>query len=142
VHQSLEVLYKLCVFYFDRNSKMTTTAGHSFYIGPIGFFYNQVNDTGSWEPLVGSQINLFCQTQIKAKDKQCYTAIEVVLTISMLEFLIDTMFQVCPFRSLFFNKSSAYLWEHIVSLSLLIFFLSTTRVGQYENFKYKIIAKA
>jgi hypothetical protein len=23
-----------------------------FYIGPIGFFYNQVNDTGSWEPLV------------------------------------------------------------------------------------------
>jgi hypothetical protein len=34
-------------FYVDRNSKMTTTAGHSFYIGPIGFFYNQVNDTGS-----------------------------------------------------------------------------------------------
>jgi hypothetical protein len=31
---------------------MTTTAGHSFYIGPIGFFYYQVNDTGSWEPLV------------------------------------------------------------------------------------------
>jgi hypothetical protein len=26
---------------------MTNTAGHSFYIGPIGFFYNQVNDTGS-----------------------------------------------------------------------------------------------
>jgi ABC-type polysaccharide/polyol phosphate export permease len=41
-----------CVFYVDRNSKMTTTAGHSFYIGPIVFFYNQVNDTGSWEPLV------------------------------------------------------------------------------------------
>jgi hypothetical protein len=31
---------------------MTTTAGHSFYIGPIGSFYNQVNDTGSWETLV------------------------------------------------------------------------------------------
>jgi hypothetical protein len=30
---------------------MTTTAGHSFYIGPIGSFYNQVNDTGSREPL-------------------------------------------------------------------------------------------
>ena len=42
-----KVLYKLCVFYVDRNSKMTTTAGHSFYIGPIGFFYYQVNDTGS-----------------------------------------------------------------------------------------------
>jgi hypothetical protein len=42
-----KVLYKLCVFYFDRNSKMTTTAGHSFYIGPIGSFYNQVNDIGS-----------------------------------------------------------------------------------------------
>ena len=47
-----KVLYKLCVFYVDRNSKMTTTAGHSFHIGPIGSFYNQVNDTGSWEPLV------------------------------------------------------------------------------------------
>ena len=31
---------------------MTTTSGHSFYIGPIDSFYNQVNDTGSWEPLV------------------------------------------------------------------------------------------
>ena len=39
-------------FFVDRNSKMTTTAGHSFYIGPIGSSYNQVNDTGSWEPLV------------------------------------------------------------------------------------------
>jgi hypothetical protein len=34
-----------CVFNVDRNSKMTTTAGHSFYIGPIGSFYNQVNDS-------------------------------------------------------------------------------------------------
>jgi hypothetical protein len=42
-----KVLYKLCVFYCDRNSKMTTTVGHSFYIGPIGSFYDQVNDTGS-----------------------------------------------------------------------------------------------
>ena len=33
-----KVLYKHHVFYVDRNSKMTTTAGHSFYIGPIGFF--------------------------------------------------------------------------------------------------------
>jgi hypothetical protein len=32
-------------FYADPKSKMTTTAGHSFYIGPIGSFYNQVNDT-------------------------------------------------------------------------------------------------
>jgi hypothetical protein len=47
-----KVLYKLRVFYIDQNSKMTTTAGHSFYIGPIGSFYNQVNDTGSSEPLV------------------------------------------------------------------------------------------
>ena len=35
------------IFISDRNSKMTTTAGHSFYIEPIGSFYNQVNDTGS-----------------------------------------------------------------------------------------------
>ena len=49
-----KVCIKLCDFYVDRNSKMTTTAGLSFYIhvGPIGSFYNQVNDTGSWEPLV------------------------------------------------------------------------------------------
>jgi hypothetical protein len=32
-------------FNADPKSKMTTTAGHSFYIGPIGSFYNQVNDT-------------------------------------------------------------------------------------------------
>ena len=44
-----KVLYKLRVFYVDRNSQMTTTAGHSFYIGPIGSFYNQVNlYTGTW----------------------------------------------------------------------------------------------
>jgi hypothetical protein len=30
-----KVLYEVCVFYVDCNSKMTTTAGHSFYIGPI-----------------------------------------------------------------------------------------------------------
>ena len=51
-----KVLYKLCVFYVDRNSKMTATAGHSFYIGPIGSFYN---DTGSWDPLVLFQVNIF-----------------------------------------------------------------------------------
>ena len=51
-NQSLEDPFTNCVFYVDRNSKMTTTAGHSFYIGPIGSFYNQVNDTGSWKPLV------------------------------------------------------------------------------------------
>jgi hypothetical protein len=39
-----KVLYNLYGFYVDRNSKMTTTAGHSFYIGPIGSFYNQVNN--------------------------------------------------------------------------------------------------
>ena len=47
-----KVLYKLRVFYVDRNFKMTTTAGHSSYIGSIGSFYSHVNDTGSWEPLV------------------------------------------------------------------------------------------
>ena len=52
-----KVLYTLCVFYVVRNSKMTTTAGHSFYIGPIGSVYNQVNDTGSWEPLVPYTMN-------------------------------------------------------------------------------------
>ena len=47
LHQPLEdPLQPLC-FYVDRNCKMTTTAGHSFYIGPIGSFYYQVNDTGS-----------------------------------------------------------------------------------------------
>jgi hypothetical protein len=54
----VNVFYQLCVFYADRNSKMTTTAGHSFYIGPIGSVYNQLNDTGSWEPLVYSASSL------------------------------------------------------------------------------------
>ena len=43
---------KFLFFYADRKSKMATIAGHSFYIGPIVFFYSQVNNTGSWEPLV------------------------------------------------------------------------------------------
>ena len=38
---------------------MTTTAVHSFYIGPIVFFYYQVNDTGSWEPLVNIYYGIF-----------------------------------------------------------------------------------
>jgi hypothetical protein len=35
------------------------TTRHSFYIGPIGFFYYQVNDTGSWEPLVNIYYRIF-----------------------------------------------------------------------------------
>jgi hypothetical protein len=45
---------------------MTTTAGHSFYIGPIGSFYYQVNDTGS-----GFVDSLLLVTQI-IKGKQLY----------------------------------------------------------------------
>jgi hypothetical protein len=37
-----KVLYKLCVVYVDRNSKMTTTAGHSSYIGPIVCFSSKI----------------------------------------------------------------------------------------------------
>jgi hypothetical protein len=48
---------------------MTTTAGHSFYIGPIGSFYYQVNDTGSWEPLV-SYPNLFITVNYRSNYKQ------------------------------------------------------------------------
>jgi hypothetical protein len=33
--------------FLENLQKMTTTAGHRFYIGPIGSFYNQVNDAGS-----------------------------------------------------------------------------------------------
>ena len=47
LHNHWKILCKLRVFYVDRNSKMTTSAGRSFYIRPIGSFYNQVNDTGS-----------------------------------------------------------------------------------------------
>ena len=54
-----KVLFKLCDFYVDWNSKMTATAGHSFYVEPIGSFYNQVNDTGSWEPLFFFIINVY-----------------------------------------------------------------------------------
>jgi hypothetical protein len=67
-----KVLYKLCVFYVDRNSKMTTTAGHSFYIGPIGFFYNQVNDTGSSEPLVICFLDsIYISTNIENYKNRC-----------------------------------------------------------------------
>jgi hypothetical protein len=45
-----KVLYKLRVFYVGRNSKMTTTAGHSFYIRSIGSFYYRV---GREIPVVG-----------------------------------------------------------------------------------------
>ena len=31
-----KVLYKLLVFYVDRNSKMTTTAGHRLTLDPMG----------------------------------------------------------------------------------------------------------
>jgi hypothetical protein len=46
---------------------MTTTAGHSFYIGPIGSFYYQVNDTGSWEPLVFDCFH-FCHSTVIGLD--------------------------------------------------------------------------
>ena len=54
-------------FYVDRNSKMTTTAGHSFYIGPIGSFYShvQVNDTDYWDPLVITNIKIVLDMAIK-----------------------------------------------------------------------------
>ena len=41
-----KVLYKLCVLYVDRNSRTTTTAGHSFYIGPIGERYRLLRASG------------------------------------------------------------------------------------------------
>ena len=56
LHQSLEGSLQTLCFLCWSNSKMTTTAGHSFYIGPIGSFYN---DTGSWDPLVLFQVNIF-----------------------------------------------------------------------------------
>jgi hypothetical protein len=31
-----EVLYKVCVFYADRKSKMATTAGHRLTLDPMG----------------------------------------------------------------------------------------------------------
>jgi hypothetical protein len=46
------------IFPIGSNVKLSP-AWHSFYIGPIGSSYNQVNDTGSWEPLVlWNNINL------------------------------------------------------------------------------------
>jgi hypothetical protein len=55
---------------------MTTTAGHSFYIGPIGSFYNQVNDAGSWEPLDSIRFQEFpgCVIQIWPGDKSVQRA--------------------------------------------------------------------
>jgi hypothetical protein len=40
--------FNQCNSFREENiSVFSTTAGHSFYIGSIGSFYNQVNDTGS-----------------------------------------------------------------------------------------------
>jgi hypothetical protein len=81
-----KVLLKLCIFYVDRNSKMTTTAGHSFYIGPIGCFYIQVNDTGSWEPLVmylsliGTRALIDCRGLLGTYMNQCTVWITLIST--------------------------------------------------------------
>jgi hypothetical protein len=39
---------------------MTTTAGHSFYIGPIGSFYYQVNDTASGVFMISLEVSTEC----------------------------------------------------------------------------------
>jgi len=70
-------------FYVDRNFKMTTTVGHSFYIGPIGSFYDQVNDTGSWEPLV-----YFATTLTLILLKYLFN-LATTLTLILLKYLFD-----------------------------------------------------
>jgi hypothetical protein len=62
-----KVLCKLCVFYVDRNSKMITTAGHSFCTGPIGSFYNHITRTwGERYSLEGLWCNLQSQARTHA----------------------------------------------------------------------------
>ena len=68
----------LCVCYVDRNSKMTTTAGYSFYIEPI----NQVNDTGSWEPLV-----LYVSKTLQSPN---YLYLYYILHVQPLLFILQT----------------------------------------------------
>ena len=40
-----KVLYKVCVFYADRKSKMATTAGHSLTLDPMGKCSNAFSET-------------------------------------------------------------------------------------------------
>jgi hypothetical protein len=73
---------------------MTTTAGHSFYIGPIGFFYNQVNDTGSWEPLVfivASVPSLIYKCFYFFQDRFCLGWVKLMtIKLAFAAFLLDT----------------------------------------------------
>ena len=69
IYSSLKLLHWLnlnCASIIGRS--FSNFAGHSFYIGPISSFYNQVNDTGSWEPLVwftlSYKMTSYCSTSI------------------------------------------------------------------------------
>jgi hypothetical protein len=71
--------------------QMTTTAGHSFYIGPIGFFYNQVNDTGSSEPLVICFLDsIYISTNIENYKNRCINKSPIGTIISEIEQEIRT----------------------------------------------------
>jgi hypothetical protein len=63
---------------------MTTTAGHSFYIGPIGSFYYQVNDTGSWEPLVRWCYNSFANEGLVLVFNPTFNNISIISWRSVL----------------------------------------------------------
>ena len=49
---------------------MTTTAGHSFYIGPISSFYNQVNDTASGLYIFVNYSSFFSDKYAEPTDKE------------------------------------------------------------------------
>jgi hypothetical protein len=111
-------------FYVDRNSKTTTTAGHSFYIGPIGSFYNQVNDTGSWELLVSlispsyiSSINAMtshwkfqsvCQIHYDDTDKNIIAVILAIM--SVLTFMTTVVLHV------YISWQSVFCWQKNVGV--------------------------
>ena len=77
---------------------MATIAGHSFYIHvePIGSFYNQVNDTGSSEPLV------FCIYMYLITDINC----------SMLWKQISRIFRNFLFCMYFFQDMTKKMQAH------------------------------
>jgi hypothetical protein len=110
---------------------MTTTAGHSFYIGPIGFFYNQVNDTGSWEPLVLYAMFYFFMSQYLFCRK-CNRRLEFNDAVFFLHLLVKQMWGGGGGGHVFFAKYTlnlSYIYPIFSSKKILYSYIIFVKSG-------------
>jgi hypothetical protein len=117
---------------------MTTTAGHSFYIGPIGSFYNQVNDTGSWEPLVFLNV-IFCfETDNSMQHIFYFTPfLWLLLRIQLLFFLFHVLLMVF-FLYGFYTTTKMLLSYYVM---VVVFFSSDVDGFFFNNFLGKSLSE-